>query len=605
MNPFEQGLLEAVDLPRPPPIAERIIELDDRERHDPDALVRLIESDPELCRQLPELIRSLLGDERRIGSLHEAGAYLGASRLRSLALSIPLFAGLRAGAAKGPRPTQLWRSSLASAVAASRLASETGGWESEEAFLAGLLADCGSLVMHEVVETYPGLAQRFRAGEADLLDLERGALETDHMRVGALLLERWGLPARLCRLVAAHHDPSQLESGSPGELRARILNAAWLCARALTVPAFHAEAATLDQHVSVLVGLTPTLVRAIAAELPDELRELGLTFGVPPHGQPSFKQILARAAEVRSQLAIYTESLPAQVQADGARQFADLDLDWEGEGLPSRVEFERMLELVHGRARQTQSSYAVMMIDLSDLKRDPSFWDEAVVEEALAEVYRRATHHLRSGDRAARFAEDQLAILLPGCPPEALQRAATRTRESIEATPIATAAGPLQCRVGIGLAASAPGRDGLDPRTLLRRFPRRCAPLARRANAAYPRGIRSERNAASGDAAARKMTVNFWNGTLAPRHSLPSAHAEGRAASGRVARIPGAARGSRRRDRPGAVSRPGSARRGEAGPRPCDRGGPGHRGGGPAPRARATPRSRRLRRGAGRDGGAG
>jgi diguanylate cyclase (GGDEF)-like protein len=469
MNPFERGGLEPPDLPPPPEIAAAILELGEPARPDPDALLRLIEGDAELRRRLPELIQSsLCRDERRSGSLREAAAYLGAARLGSLALSLALFAGLRGISSGRAGPAQLWRTSLASALAASRLAAETGGWEPEEAFLAGLVADCGSLLMHERLDAYPRLLERFQAGEADLLDLERAVVHTDHMRVGVRLLASWGLPEKLCGVVAAHHDPGALESGSPEELRARILNASWLCARALTVPAFHAEAATLDQHVSVLVGLTPTLVRAIAAELPDELRELGRIFGVPVDRQPSFEQILARAAEARGQLALLAEEWATSAQTEGPGQFADLDLAWEGEGLPSRAEFEHMLELVHRRARQTQSSYAVMMIDLSDLKRDPGCRADAGVEEAVAEVYRRATRHLRASDRWARFTEDQLAILLPGCPPEALKRAATRTRDSIEATPIESGAGPLQCRVGIGLAASTPGRDGLDPRTLLR-----------------------------------------------------------------------------------------------------------------------------------------
>lgn len=466
MNAYEKELLASPYVPTLPTVALRILDLAQQDQPDIEALASVISCDPSLSAKVVSLINSAAyGLSREIVSLREAVTYLGINPVRSVALSFSLIAALRGEREPLVGLDDVWRSSLMTALAARRLANETGGWDAEEAFLAGLLSDSGSLLMYKMVPEYPSIVRRFWEGEADLLELERAHLETDHMRLGAFLLESWNFPPALARVIGSHHDSSALEAGSAEELRARVLSAAWLCSRALCAPGFATEAATLEHHVSVLLGLSAPVVHAIAAELPDELRETAGFFEIPVNEQRGFDEILEATNR-----ALSTISIEAEQRASAAEANADAFNDLLGnDALPlfsDRPAFEHLVDVVHRRARETRGSYGVMLLDFSELKElsgEEGATEDAVIQEACV----RATGCLRSSDRAARLGRDQIGILLPGCPADALRKAGARVQSAIEAESIETPTGPLECRVGVGLAASTPHRDGLDHRTLL------------------------------------------------------------------------------------------------------------------------------------------
>jgi diguanylate cyclase (GGDEF)-like protein len=478
MNGFERKLLDSPALPTLPSVAQRILELVTDERTSVTQLASVISCDPSLSTRVLGLINSpMYRMNREVVSLREAVLYLGLNSVRSVALSFTLISSLRGDRESSRALDNLWRTSLMNALAARRLASETGGWDAEEAFLAGLVADCGSLLMFKMVPSYRALVQRFHQGEADLLDLERANIDSDHMRVTALLAAKWNFPDAFRRLIAAHHDPSLLEAGSREEHRARILNAAWLVARALTVPGFVAESASLDQHVSVLLGLAPPLVRAIASELPDEVREAARFFEIPMEDQKSFEDLLEQANQSLAELALRAEQTSSELadtvaSKDGAFEELGRELsegvDTDASGLVSRGGFERMLDAFHRRARQVRNSIGIMLIEVAELKPIEGACRADVPVEVLAEIAERTARCLRGTDRIAHFGERQLAVLVPGCAIESLRRAGDRVQRGIESAPIDTGSGLVDCQVGIGLAASTPDRDGLDPRSLLR-----------------------------------------------------------------------------------------------------------------------------------------
>jgi HD-like signal output (HDOD) protein/GGDEF domain-containing protein len=476
MNEFERRVLASPSVPTLPTVAQRILELVSDERSDLAQLASVISCDPSLSARVLGLVNSpLYRLQRKIVSLREAVLYLGMNAVRSVALSFSLVSGLRAKGAAAAGLDELWRTSLMNALAARRLATEAGGWDPEEAFLAGLLADVGAMLLYKQAPGYADLVSRFRAGPTDLLDLERAELETDHTRLVMLLLQKWSFPESFARVLGAQHDPSLVPAGTPEEQQARILNAAWLCARALTVPGFAAQAAALDQHVAVLLGLSPALVRAVAAEIPDELRETARFFDFPAGEQKSFEQLLEEANSALGSLALSVESaapppmravMEEQWSADEVSQeIADVMAREGCDAFASRSAFERIVEVVHRRARETHNALAVAVVDFSDLKLEGDL--EPFVEQIVMELCSRAAQSMRPSDRLARLARHRLAFLLPGCPPDALRRTASRVQQSLEGEPLELACGPIECRVALGAAASLPGRDGIDPRTLL------------------------------------------------------------------------------------------------------------------------------------------
>jgi putative nucleotidyltransferase with HDIG domain len=99
------------------------------------------------------------------------------------------------------------------ARAIERIALEIDHKAADELVAAALLHDVGKLVLARVAGT--GTDERAPATETpeDRVQRERRRFGVDHASVGALLLERWGLPPRLVGGVAGHHrsrDASEL-----------------------------------------------------------------------------------------------------------------------------------------------------------------------------------------------------------------------------------------------------------------------------------------------------------------------------------------------------------------------------------------------------------
>jgi len=127
--------------------------------------------------------------------------------------------------------SQFWNYSLACAVAARRLASQTRHVIADDAYAVGLLAGIGN---------WPS-RQRRRRSNADVLEavstirwkpgvLERKRLATTYRETGANLIAEWGLPAHLAKVVRYQQEPDNPNLGVKGRSLAQVL------ARAVLLP---------------------------------------------------------------------------------------------------------------------------------------------------------------------------------------------------------------------------------------------------------------------------------------------------------------------------------------------------------------------------------
>ena len=128
---------------------------------------------------------------------------MGLHSAKSLVLGFTLVRNLRE---KGFKHLDYWRRSIYAATAARMLASRVGVIQEEEAFLAGLLADVGTLVLHQALgEEYDRLASEAPNHQA-LVQIERQRLELDHAFAAGILAEQWKLPPLLALPIAQHHE---------------------------------------------------------------------------------------------------------------------------------------------------------------------------------------------------------------------------------------------------------------------------------------------------------------------------------------------------------------------------------------------------------------
>lgn len=145
------------------------------------------------------------------------------------------------------------------ARAAQRIATEVGFPQADDLIVAALLHDLGKLVVARARGGSSPLPDESLETPEQRVQEERGELKVDHAGLGAVLIERWGLPGPLATAVREHHTASE-----PGEM-ATLLRVADMVAR-------HSHGDAVDRRVMVELagagGLSAGALRNVLFDLP-------------------------------------------------------------------------------------------------------------------------------------------------------------------------------------------------------------------------------------------------------------------------------------------------------------------------------------------------
>lgn len=208
-----------------PTVALEVLRLADDPRTDAARLKACIERDPALTAKLLRIVNSsLFGPARAVTDLAQAVSLLGVKSLKLLVLGFCLPERLFHDRAADVLQ-RYWRRTLSRAVAARELAIVAQLEHAEEAFLCGLLADVGQLLLlHEDFAHYVPLVRAFE-DRHELRQAERRAFGFDHVELTLRLLEEWRLPKPLIDTIRAADAYEASDLLSP---TARVLRTAGL-----------------------------------------------------------------------------------------------------------------------------------------------------------------------------------------------------------------------------------------------------------------------------------------------------------------------------------------------------------------------------------------
>jgi putative nucleotidyltransferase with HDIG domain len=114
----------------------------------------------------------------------------------------------------GLREGELWRHSVASALALECIQSQSRARLEPSAFTAALLHDIGKLVLGRFLsdEILALLDQVPLTTSAGRMQAEREILGVQHAEVGALIARNWSLPESIVAMIMYHHDPDEYEN---------------------------------------------------------------------------------------------------------------------------------------------------------------------------------------------------------------------------------------------------------------------------------------------------------------------------------------------------------------------------------------------------------
>ncbi len=267
---LEQIVRRVGDLPALPQVVAEVLRITE----DPDTTVKdlneAISRDQALAAKVLRLANSAYyGFPRRIGTIVEAVIILGFNTIRNLVLAASVH-GILSRELPGYQLArgELWRHSIACAMAARTLARRARFPQPDQAFVAGLLHDIGKLVLGVYVgEAYTAILEKVHKEGLSFVQAEEEVLGFTHAAVGARVADKWNLPSYLVEAIELHHEPARARSNP-------LLVALTHLADAVSMMMGMGIGGDgmyylLDSRCLDLLGLTPEDFEAVLAELGD------------------------------------------------------------------------------------------------------------------------------------------------------------------------------------------------------------------------------------------------------------------------------------------------------------------------------------------------
>jgi len=309
----------ASNLPSLPTVAMQIISMTSSDKINTSDIAKVIQQDPALTAKILQMVNSAMyGMQREISSLNQALVVLGLRTVKVLALSFSLVDTIHNQEEDDLDYPLFWRRSLTTAVGSRLLGQAIGSRESEEVFIAGLLADIG------IVAAYRSAKDLYRPVYAvhvhekkPLVEAEQEHFGLTHATLSEELLKSWNLPGNLCTAVGAHHnarDESQSQFTQLVSAAASI--AALFCEDIGTQPLADIKTLCLEN-----LKIESEKLEKVLEDLDNQVKDVASLLSVEVGETINYSQIQTDAAMKLAQLTIEAEIERAQLarQAENSR----------------------------------------------------------------------------------------------------------------------------------------------------------------------------------------------------------------------------------------------------------------------------------------------
>jgi diguanylate cyclase (GGDEF)-like protein len=476
MDPEIGKLLGSADqLPGAPGVALRVVELNQRDDVDISALIEVLGQDPVLAAKLLRTANSgMFGLPREVASVRQAVMVLGLRTVNLLALSFSAVA-VSSGSSEAFDYRSYWTQCVATAIGARKIAERRLPGLKDEAFLAGMLADIGRLLLAErFPERYAPVCEQLAQSAEPVEEIEKRLLGATHMQVGRALLESWHLPELVCVAVASHHDAAPLRAvGKDDAWRlAQVVELASAIGELFGGLDLPARVALVERLSRESFGMSWEATEQLMAAIGDQIPGACAAFDVQAADANGIARIRSQATEL-----MLRESLKLQQQVVTVRsQVSQLEaragqLEVEARsdaltGLHNRGWFDAALASEMERARSDGGSLGLLIIDLDHFKRVNDGYGHPVGDELLRATA-AAIRTAASGAVACRYGGEEFALICPADDEPRLRERAEQVRRAIEALQLDTPRGPLRASASVGGCWIGRAGPGLNAKELV------------------------------------------------------------------------------------------------------------------------------------------
>lgn len=457
---MNQALLERLrsspQLPSLPAIALKALELARKENVNISEIAELISNDAALSSKILKTVNSsFYGLPKQVSTISHALVILGLQAVKTLALGFSLLNNLKGANTGDFNYIDFWKRSIYSGVAGRLLAQRLNVVQQEEAFLAGLLADVGILVMHRVIgpEYDAILAQANNDGET-MVRLCRQTFDLDHTEVAGMLAEHWQLPPVLGAPIRFHHEPAGDPHADPQLKRLlEVVYVAMICGEvfASNEPGRHIVRARAE--MAQRFKLTPEQIESVLSEIGTSTREAAQLFEVQLPGSKTYEDILAEAQQTMMELTLKSQMQVQEIRKENAFLTQKATTD-PLTGLGNRAKFNEFFEEQFARAYKLQRPLAILFMDVDHFKSVNDTYGHQAGDEVLKRVGRLLKLAVRNIDLAARYGGEEFAVVLTETESSAAAQMADEIRQAIESERTTFEDKTLKVTISIGVAGT-------------------------------------------------------------------------------------------------------------------------------------------------------
>jgi HD-like signal output (HDOD) protein len=208
---LDELLFRARKLPSFPDTTVRLAQLVSNQRYDVEAVAHCVKYDQALTLKLLSAANSAAySTEDRVSTVHAAVLRLGSSQVLTIAVSKEVRSIFRVACpAYRLEEGELWKHSVATALAGEIASCYCNLASSPEVFTTALLHDVGKLVMGHFIDhsLFRAISDLRVSQKLSCIEAESRILGINHASLGGIIAENWNLPKSIVDGILYHHDP--------------------------------------------------------------------------------------------------------------------------------------------------------------------------------------------------------------------------------------------------------------------------------------------------------------------------------------------------------------------------------------------------------------